>query len=617
MARSVDPSATGFSPSTDGDVTPPRIVDKASRKPFRLSLPSLASVAQTLEVLRRIAISLSLFVLLAIGVTFLVREVIRERVIIEPVVVLVDEPKGGWTSEAIGHEVSRHFAVIQRIGAAEWGFFYVDAEPRDVEEVGSIITRPINLKEFGAPLSVTTSLAEIANMLGVKHPTIKISISSRRAQPGYTSSVSKVGDVSARASCDSDNTPQGIDELMECVALNAMSFVDPKIAAAYVLSRERRNCGNLGAGIQPGVIFVAREEWLLKNRRDRCAFEKTQALLARLLEQGRAQQGFWLPYIVGQIHMARAIAVTGVDGFEQLSELDQAIGRFGELERMLPDSVSALAVLTEAHVRKGVLIHEESRALRWSDDLTSPLQWQLYLAESTFADAEAKLRRIPSQRSAALSGIVGRVEGYLIYRRWMLMAHRRTKLGVVTTAVGQSAELQLLGKAAALYAAAETNGVSAAAFYIEWGNILRAMGRFDEAAAQYSRAAERDPTDTTSRLNIAVNYLDRVIHGPEPCDPLNLLIGLGATADYLSWASSGGPYTSFTAQIAQALARSGHDGDRQAFLGCLTGATAAPDPGSRWRAAAEVKLCVDLSMAMINTRVRFGAAPAAPAASPR
>jgi tetratricopeptide (TPR) repeat protein len=397
-----------------------------------------------------------------------------------------------------------------------------------------------------------------------------------------------------------------------------MSFVNPHIAAAYLLSRERKRCGNLDDGNLPGTTELAREEIRLKNRRDHCAFERTQGLIAGLLDRGRADHGDWAPYIFGQIHMARAAAVPRMS--DQLSELDQAIGKFAELQLRRPDSVSALTTLVEAHVRKAVVIHQRTAAMQWSDDSTSPLQRQLFLAEQTFSDAEMQLRRIPSQRSAALAGIVSRIEGYLAYRRWMLMAHRRTKSGVIAMATGQSVELEMLGDAENRYRLAETNGVSAAAFYIEWGNILRAMGRFDEAAARYSRAAERDPTDITSRLNITINYLDRVIHGPAPSDPLFLLIALGATSDYLAWASLGGPYFSLKAQIAHALARSDDGDDPRAFSACLEFAAAAPpsdSASSRWRVAAELKHCVDQAIDGIDKRLRLTAAPAGAAKTSR
>ncbi len=620
MARFDDLSATGPSPSADGgDAAPGDGGKQTASKPFRVWLPSLGTVAQTLELLRKSAVSFVVIALLVVGSTFLVREIVRERVIIEPVVVQVDDAKGGLNSEAMGNEVSRHLAAIQRVGTGEWaGSYQSAAEPFAVEQSSSIISRPINLKEFGAPLNLTTSVGEIASALGVKHPTIKISIGSRRAPTGYTSSVTMVGDITARASCDTDNTPQGIDELVECVALSAMSFVDPKIAAAYVLSRERRICSNLDAGILPGATLVAREEIRIKNRRDRCAFEKTQALIARVLERGRADHSAWIPYVLGQIHMARAMAMSGIDRAQQLSEFDQAISRFAELARNLPDSAGALTTMAEAHVRKGVLMHEATVGMHWSEEPTSGLQWQLYLAESTFAEAEAILRSIPPQRNTTLAGFVSRLEAYLIYRQWMLMAHRRTRSGMITTAAGQPAELRVLGRAAALYRSAEVNGVSTGAFYVEWGNTLRALGDFDAAVGKYSRAADRDPTDITSRLNITVAYLDRVVHGREPSDPLTLLIGLGAAADYLSWTSSGGPYPTFTERIAAALGRSGYPEDGKSFRACMTAAREMPplpDPDiARWRAAAELKQCIDQAIEQINWRVRSNPAPALRAA---
>ena len=107
-----------------------------------------------------------------------------------------------------------------------------------------------------------------------------------------------------------------------------------------------------------------------------------------------------MPYVFGRIHLARAAALAGIDRAQQLGELDQAIGRFGESLRHMPNSPTALAVLIDAYVRKGVSMHEATTAMQWTDDRSSPLQFQLYLAESTFAEAAQKLNAIP-QRGVA------------------------------------------------------------------------------------------------------------------------------------------------------------------------------------------------------------------------
>ena len=135
-------------------------------------------------------VSVTVTLLLIVGLVFLGREVVRDRIIIEPVAVQMDNPKGALTTELAGQELLRYFALIQRIGAGEWQQFYIDepsTSPVAVEQSATLLARPINLKELGAPLNLTTSIGEIASALGVRHPTIKISIGSRKSPPGYIS----------------------------------------------------------------------------------------------------------------------------------------------------------------------------------------------------------------------------------------------------------------------------------------------------------------------------------------------------------------------------------------------------------------------------------------------
>ena len=106
--------------------------------------------------------------------------------------------------------------------------------------------------------------------------------------------------------------------------------------------------------------------------------------------------------------------------------------------------------------------------------------------------------------------------------------------------------------------------------------MLRASGDFGGSVEKYLRAADLNPADTSPRLNMAIAFLDRVEYGPVPAEPFHLLVALGATSDYLSWTSSGGPYPSFIPRISRALARSGQGEDGEAFRKCMTPAMAAP-----------------------------------------
>jgi tetratricopeptide (TPR) repeat protein len=576
-------------------------------KPARGAFATTQSVANWLELIRKVTLSLAVILGVGLVVILIVREVFREGITIDPVIVQLPEMKAAPTPDLVAQQIAKYIDVIQRAGVSEWRKLYVDQS-----------SSPIDLQVPGAPLSLRASIREIANLFGVMRPTIVASIVTRRDPAGYTASISLAGQSGARATCQSADTPAGVDEVLECIALNAIAFLDPKVAASYVFSTEQRACTGLDTGQAPEANSVMREERRIKNRRDRCAFDRTQVLIAQMLERGGADDLPWVSYVFGRVHLARAAALAGIDRSQQLGELDQAIGRFTDSLNRMPESPTALAVLIDAYVRKGVSIHEATASMPWSDDPSSPLQWQLYLAQSTFKEAADKLNALPQRRSQALDALVRRLEGQLIYRLWMLQAHRRTHSAVVQVAIGQPAELEMLRDASNRYASATSRGAQSPDLFIEWGNVLRASGDFEGAVAKYLRAADLSPGDSSPRLNIAIAYLDRVLSQPAQPTLVQVLMGLGASSDYLAWSSEGGPFPSFRHLIERALDRTGHPEDADTFRKCMAptdSATAmASDPDiDRWKAAAALKVCIDQAIERVNRRIV--AAPRAPAAA--
>jgi hypothetical protein len=112
---------------------------------------------------------------------------------------------------------------------------------------------------------------------------------------------------------------------------------------------------------------VAREERCSRNRREHGAFERTQAPIARTLESGRAADLPRVPYVFGPLHLARATARTGIDRPQRLGELDRAIDRVDDTLGRMPHSPTALAVLIDAYIRKGVSAHETASGMSWMD----------------------------------------------------------------------------------------------------------------------------------------------------------------------------------------------------------------------------------------------------------
>jgi tetratricopeptide (TPR) repeat protein len=337
----------------------------------------------------------------------------------------------------------------------------------------------------------------------------------------------------------------------------------------------------------------------------RCSFDDTQKLLAKVLDSKRKSDRPWVLYLYGQIHMARSAALAGLGLQQQLSELDQAIARFRDFQKLMSTSPTAIALLMEAYLDKGVAIHQSTPRLGWSDDAASPLQWRLKLAELTFAEAEAQLNTIPARRSASLDALVGRLEGMLLYRQWMIAAHRRTKSAVLTVATGQPAELQQLGKAIVKFEAADAKDLTSAGSLVDWGNVVRAAGRYDEAAALYRRAADLSASSDAA-VNIVVVYLDQVVAGPKPADQGQLLKALGALSDYLAWTSGGGPYDQLIPKTKRALAQTANADEVPTFEACLNKALAAENASDprigHWQAAASLKLCVDGAVDRVNAR---------------
>jgi hypothetical protein len=129
---------------------------------------------------------------------------------------------------------------------------------------------------------------------------------------------------------------------------------------------------------------------------------------------------------------------------------------------------------------------------------------------------------------------------------------------------------------------------------MDWGNILRASGKFDDAIVRYQRAVDLDPSNADPALNIVIAYIDRFERSSGPPDTGHLLVALGSLADYLAWRSDGGPYDSLLPRVQRLLASAGHG---QAFEECLsTMRKTLPLSDAKvgkWRDAAPFKFCVD------------------------
>jgi tetratricopeptide (TPR) repeat protein len=414
----------------------------------------------------------------------------------------------------------------------------------------------------------------------------------RRGDGKYAAVMSLAGDHGSMANCPTEGNDT-LDAIYECIAYNAIAFIDPLTAASYMFQREQAECKGLDAGLAD-MPDLHREQHRINNRRDRCSFRHTQKLVAKMMSSTNKSDLGWVPYFFGQIHAARATALVDLGLQQQLSEIDQAIGRFRDSQRQMPNSSTAIAVLMKTFLAKGIIIHQTTPSMKWVDDPDSLLQKRLDIADMTFAEAAEQLQQLPKARSPGLDALASRLEGMLIYRQWMIDAHRRTKSGMTTVAIGDEAELAELKKAADKYAAAEAKAPGSASDLMDWGNILRASGKFDDAIVRYRRAIDLDPSNADPALNIVIAYIDRFERNAGTPDAAHLLVALGSLADYLAWRSDGGPYDLLLPRVQQLLANVGHG---QAFEGCLRTTLKtlplAEAKVGKWKDAAPFKFCVD------------------------
>jgi tetratricopeptide (TPR) repeat protein len=553
-------------------------------------------VANWFDGLRKVLVAAAAGVIVVIVVAAVVRELAMGGIAIDAVVVKATDTPDAPTPDLAAQQIARQIDRIQRSGVQEWRRLNVDDG-----------IHPVDLQIPGAPLSLRNAAREVVALFGLAPVTLRSALTRRNDQGMYSAVMSLAGDHGSMANCPLEGIGDTLDGIYECIALSAIAFVDPKTAASYMFKREQAECKRLDTGLAPTMPDLHREEHRISNRREHCSFIRTQQLIAKMMSSTNKSDLRWVPYIFGQIHMARAEALVGVGLQQQLSELDQAIGRFRDSQRQMQDSPTAVAVLMKAFVAKGIIIHQTTPSMEWTDEPESLLQKRLSIADQTFVEAAAQLQQLPKARSPALDALASRLEGLLIYRQWMIDAHRRLKSGDVTVAVGQ-AELEDLEKAAAKYAAAEAKVPASATDLMDWGNILRASSKFEEAIVKYRRAVDLDPSNADAALNIVIAYIDRFERNTGAPDTGHLLVALGSLADYLAWLSGGGPYPKLLPEVKQLLAGVGH---RQAFEECLSKTLDAPplaDPKvDRWKDAAVFKFCVD---AAIDRITKVGIQPA-------
>ena len=266
---------------------------------------------------------------------------------------------------------------------------------------------------------------------------------------------------------------------------------------------------------------VADKKRQLEVLRAYCGFERTRAMVSVIIDRGNADDQPWVSYIYGKLHLARADAIARIDSEAQWYEFDRAISRFKEFPQ---DKVpaSALAIQMDAYIKNGLSIHESVRSLKWKES-ASVIKYRLKAAETILADAGGRLKELADKRQKAatagsaqarsadgsrVDALVAHLRGLILYRQWMIDVHRRQWKKPIDLAEGEK-EKQQVAAAVTFFETSFREGRQTSWLFLDWGNALRALGKFDAAIEQYRRAGDVAPDYYAPALNIAITQSPR------------------------------------------------------------------------------------------------------------
>lgn len=562
------------------------------------------------ELAKRGTLGLAVIFVIAIAVHHVVRECLDDRIVFDPVIVKVPPVDGAPTPEMTVQHTIGYMNRMQKSGADEWRQLHLEQEYS--------LPTSLAIQIPGSSLSLESVVREISSMFPTRRQTLKISITPRTNAAGYVAAIVIVGRNAIRATCESDGTPDSLEKMYECLAIESMSAVDLLFVASYLLSVERAECAKFY--IPSKEYFrnaVEAEKRTIDAQRAYCGFPRTRALIATIIRDERQGELVWVPYIFGQVHLARAEALGAISQQAQWYELDRAINRFRELSNLDVVPASALTIQMQAYIKKGITLHESARSMTWSVDVDSPIRRRLSEADRIFEDAYSQLQDIvarrpdedpiwgTSRRAEAdhrkLGALMSYHQGSIRYRQWMIVMHSRTHVGLVVHASDDPAETRLLAEAVEKFELSYSLGGRLVGMFMDWGNTHRVQRKFDLAIERYRQAGDLSPENFSAPLNIAIALLEKAAGGP--------LAGhydaTRHTSDFLSWSGGGGPYGNLTTKITEALRTTGDAADVSLFKECIVKqeALAAPPLVPDMSHVAALRLCVDAARERISARL--------------
>ena len=316
-------------------------------------LVGFAAVAGLWQFARKAAPRIAIVAVVVLVAIEFMREWLDDGIRIDPVVVKVVPGNSVLTPELAAQQIAGYLDTIQRSGAAEWKRFHLQQDSPSV-----------NVQIPGTTLTVESIVQELARLIPMRRRVLKVSITPNTSGNGYAA---EVVTIAGPASSQDDSCGSGMSHdlapMFGCIAVKAMSTIDLLHAISYVLDLERRSCAGfvLETGGDPKAALSLQDR-NLKALRTLCDFARTRSLTAQLVSANRAQDRPWVPYVYGQLHLARAQVFANFDRQMQIYEYDRAIDRFHEFGNssksagVLPSS--ALATEMEAMINKGVAFHE-------------------------------------------------------------------------------------------------------------------------------------------------------------------------------------------------------------------------------------------------------------------
>jgi tetratricopeptide (TPR) repeat protein len=483
-----------------------------------------------------------------------------DGILLETAIVKVPADASAPTPEMATQQIAIYIGRIQRTGPREWR----------THEVSDSDRSSVNLQIPGASVSVENVVREVAELFPQNRKVVKTQITPSPSGKGYTGTVAvSGGGVSALAVCPAEDK-KALDKMFECLAVEAMKAIEPLFAASYVLSVEQTKCAGFKHDRAPTDDPVADNVELLEALRRHCNFEDTRALVSTIAERGKAEDQPWVTYIYGKLHLARADAVAAFDRTVQWDEFDRAIRRFEQIEHVeMPPSALEAHIKSALKIQETVLLSLDVKSEGYIKHRVQSAETILDRAAKRLAkEADKRKRRALEREHTAVAlgtdatpatadedrvdAMIAHLRGLAIYRKWMVKARLNDKTKSFSFAETED-DKRHVEEALAFFEMAEAKKIPSYWLFMDLGNALLALRRFDRAIESYRRAGDIEPKSYAPPLNITIAVLEKSTSSAPAESRKSHFEAMRFTSSYLTWVSEGGPFDNLVDKIKGGL----------------------------------------------------------------